>query len=42
MLPGAALEFVNYNMEIEETIDLSHLGLEIYDVIPFKKGEWLL
>jgi hypothetical protein len=38
LIPGAVIQFVNYNMEVEETIDLSKLGLEIYDIIPYKEG----
>jgi hypothetical protein len=36
ILPGAGLEFVDYNMNVIEYIDLSHIGKEIYDVIPYK------
>jgi hypothetical protein len=38
LLPGAAIEFVNYDMKVEEIIDLSKLGLEIYDIIPYREG----
>lgn len=38
-LKGAALQFVSYDMKIEETIDLSSVGKEIYDIIPFKNNK---
>jgi len=39
-LKGATLQFVSYDMKLEETIDLSLTGKEIFDIIPFKKGAW--
>lgn len=39
-LKGATLQFVSYDMKLEETIDLSSIGKEIFDIIPFKKGVW--
>jgi hypothetical protein len=39
-LKGATLQFVSYDMKLEETIDLSSIGKEVFDIIPFKKGVW--
>lgn len=42
LLPGAGIEFVNYDMQVEQYIDLQEIGLEIYDILEFKKGAWSL
>jgi len=39
-LKGAALQFVNYDMQVKETLDLSSIGKEIFDLLPFKGGKW--
>jgi hypothetical protein len=38
-LKGAALQFVDYDMQVKETLDLSSIGKEIYDIIPFKNNK---
>jgi hypothetical protein len=37
---GATLQFVSYDMQAEDPIDLSTLGREVYDIIEFKKGRY--
>jgi hypothetical protein len=39
-LKGIALQFINYDMQPKETLDLSSIGKEIYEILPFKKGIW--
>ena len=39
-LKGATLQFVSYDMKLKKTVDLSSIGKEIFDIIPFKKGVW--
>lgn len=37
---GAMIQFVSYDMGLEDPIDLSHLGKEIYDIIPYQQGRY--
>ena len=39
-LKGARIQFVSYEGKIGRTIDLAQYGKEIFDLLPFKKGEW--
>ena len=41
-LKGATLQFISYDMKVENSIDLSKYGKEIYDIIPFKTGRYHL
>jgi hypothetical protein len=39
-LKGARLQFVSYEGNVGDTIELAPYGKEIFDLLPFKKGEW--
>ena len=39
-LKGATLQFVSYDMKVKKTFDLSSIGKEIFDIIPYKQGRW--
>ncbi len=39
-LEGARIQFVSYDGQIGDTIELSQYGKEIFDLLPFKEGRW--
>ncbi len=39
-LKGARIQFIDYEGNIKNTIELAEYGKEIFDLLPFKKGEW--
>lgn len=39
-LKGAAIQFVSYDMQVEKYIDLSSLGKEVFDILPYKEGRY--
>jgi len=39
-LKGARIQFVSYDGQIGNTIELSQYGKEIFDLLPYKNGKW--
>ena len=39
-LEGARIQFVDYEGKVGRTIELAQYGKEIFDLLPYKEGEW--
>lgn len=39
-LKGARIQFIDYEGNIKDTIDLTSYGKEIFDLLPFRQGKW--
>ena len=39
-LKGARIQFIDYEGNVGSTIELAEYGKEIFDLLPFKQGEW--
>lgn len=39
-LKGARIQFIDYDGNIKNTIELAQYGQEIFDILPLRKGEW--